>query len=91
MTTMRAIRKLRPVPWFHDGCTGLAVRAQADVPPFDDLMIHSALLRGAAGCERLAALDRVINRELWPLGYVAYIERNVGDGGIVLVEIAAGR
>ena len=67
------------------------MRAQSDVPSFDDLMIHSALLRGAAACERLAALDRVINRELWPLGYVAQIERCVTDGGIVLVEIAAGR
>ncbi len=54
-------------------------------------MIRGALLRGAASCERLTALDRAINRELWPLGYVAHLERGVADGGVVLVEIAAGR
>jgi hypothetical protein len=82
---------LGPVPWFHDGCSGLAVRARADVPSFDDLMIHSALLRGATSCERLTALDRAINRELWSLGYVAHLERGVAEGGVVLVEIAACR
>jgi hypothetical protein len=88
---VRSLRKLRPVPWFHDGCSGLALRARADVPRFDDTMIRSALLRGVEACERLAALDRAINRELWPLGYVAFLERSVGDDAVVLVEIAAGR
>jgi hypothetical protein len=90
-TTIRALRQLGPVPWFHDGCSGLALRARADVPRFDDTMIRSALLRGVEACERLAALDRAINRELWPLGYVAFLERSVGDDAVVLVEIAAGR
>jgi hypothetical protein len=88
---VRAPRKLKPVPWFHDGCSGLTIRARADVPSFDDSMIHGALLRGAASCERLTTLDRAINRELWPLGYVAHLERGVADGGVVLVEVAAGR
>jgi hypothetical protein len=88
---VRALRKLGPVPWFHDGCSGLAIRARADVPSFDDSMIRGALLRSAASCERLTALDRAINRELWPLGYVAHLERSVASGGVVLVEIAAGR
>ena len=87
----RGVRRLGPVPWFHDGCSGLAVRARADVPSFDNSMIRGALLRSAASCERLTALDRAINRELWPLGYVAHLERNVAAGGVVLVEIAAGR
>lgn len=91
MTAVRALRKLGPVPWFHDGCSGLAVRVRADVPSFDDSMIRGALLRGVTSCERLATLDRAINRELWPLGYVAHFERSAAEGGVVLVEIAAGR
>jgi hypothetical protein len=87
----RAVRRLGLVPWYHDGCKALAVRARAEVPPFDDSMIRGALMRGALACERLAILDRIINRELWPLGYVAHLERSVADGSVVLVEIAAGR
>jgi hypothetical protein len=79
------------VPWDHDGCSGLAVQARGDVPSFDDAMIRDALVRGATACERLNTLDRAINRELWPLGYVAHLERGVVDGGVVLVEIASGR
>ena len=88
---VRSLRKLRPVPWCHDGCSGLAVRARGDVPSFDESMIRSALLRGAISCDRLTALDRAINRELWPLGYVAHLGPGAVDGGMVLVEIAAGR
>lgn len=90
-TAGRAFRTLGPVAWFHDGCNSLAVRVRADVPSFDDLMIRGALLRVATACEGLASLDRAINRELWPLGYVAHLERSVADGEVVLVEIAAGR
>ncbi len=88
---IRAVRKLAPVPWCHDGCSGLAIRARADVPSFDDSMIRGGIIRGAVSCERLTVLDRAINRELWPLGYVAHLERGVADGGVVVVEIAAGR
>ena len=87
----RSLRRLGPVPWPHDGCNGLVVQAGADVPSFDDSMIRGALLRGATACERFAALDRAINRELWPLGYVANLERNAASGCVVVVEIAAGR
>ena len=87
----RADRKLGLVPWFHDGYDSLAVRARSDVPSFDDPMIRSALLRGVASCERIGALDRAINRELWPLGYIANLERNVAGEAVVLVEVAAGR
>jgi hypothetical protein len=54
-------------------------------------MIRIVLRRAASSCQQIAALDRAINRELWPLGYVAHLERGVADGGVVLVEIAAGR
>jgi hypothetical protein len=74
----------------HDGCNGLSVRARSDVPSFDDALIRGALKRGALACERLAALDRAINRELWALGYVAHLER-LSDGTVVQVEIASCR
>jgi hypothetical protein len=82
---------MTPVPWLHDGCSRLTIRARADVPAFDDPMIRGALVRGATSCERLAALDRAINRELWQLGYVANLERSAADCSVVQVEIAAGR
>ena len=88
---VRPVRRLGPVPWCHDGCTALGVRARADVPSSDDSMIRGALMRGALACERLATLDRAMNRELWPLGYVAHLERSIADGPVVFVEIAAGR
>lgn len=90
-TPIRTVRKLGPVPWLHDGCSGLSIRARADVPSFDDALIRVALKRGAMACETLAVLDRAINRELWPIGYVAHLERSVNDGTVVQVEIASGR
>jgi hypothetical protein len=90
-TISQSTRRLGPVPWYHDGCRGLAVRACADVPSFDDSMIRGALVRGALTCIRFDALDRALNRELWPLGYVAHLERSGPDGAIVQVEIATGR
>jgi hypothetical protein len=77
------------VPWYHDGCQGLSVRARADVPTFDDSMIRGALVRGALACKRIDCLDRALNRELWPLGYVAYLETEA-DRSVVVVEIATG-
>jgi hypothetical protein len=90
-THKRSTRRLGPVPWYHDGCHGLAVQARSEVPTFDDSMIRSALVRGALACDRFDALDRALNRELWPLGYVAYLERSVTDRAVIQVEIAAGR
>ena len=84
-------RKLGSVPWDHEGYRGLTVHARQDVPGFDDSMIRAALVRGAMSCEEFAALDRVLNRELWALGYVARLERDLSDRSIVLVEIASGR
>jgi hypothetical protein len=84
-------RRLGAVPWYHDGCNGLSVRAGADVPAFDDQMIRGALARGALACTRIEGLDRALNRELWPIGYVARLETDQSDRPIVLVEAASGR
>lgn len=86
-----ATRRLGAVPWYHDGFRGLSVRARADVPSFDDSMIRGALVRATLACERIVTLDRALNRELWPLGYVAHLEPDVADRAVVQVEIAVGR
>jgi len=82
---------LGPVPWYQNGCRGLTVRASADVPSMDDPMIRVALVRGALACRRIGNLERTLNRELWPLGYVARLERNLTDRSVVHVEIVSGR
>jgi hypothetical protein len=87
-TGCEAFRKLGSVPWFHQGCDGLAVTVRPDVPSFDEWMIRDALLRGAETCDQLKGLDRAINRELWPLGYVARLDGEAGEGGAVVVEVA---
>jgi hypothetical protein len=79
------------VPWSHDGCNGLALRARADVPSYDEAMVRGALVRGAASCDRVGDLDRAINRQLWPLGYVARLERSAVDEAVITVEISTGR
>ena len=79
------------MPWYHDGCRLLTILAQGDVPAFDDSMLRAAIVRGAMGCDRLDALDRAINRELWALGYLARLARDTSDRSVVLVEIADGR
>jgi hypothetical protein len=84
-------RKLGPVPWYQDGCRGLTVRAGTDVPSFDDPMIRVALVRGALACRRIDRLERALNRELWPLGYVAHLKHDMTDRSVVLVDIASGR
>ena len=84
-------RKLGPVPWYQNGCRGLTVHAGTDVPSFDDPMIRVALVRGALACRRISDLERALNRELWPLGYVARLERNLTDRSKVHVEIASRR
>jgi hypothetical protein len=69
----------------------LTVHAGTDVPSFDDPMIRVALVRGALACERIGELERVLNRELWPLGYVARLEHNLTDRSLVHVEVVSGR
>jgi hypothetical protein len=54
-------------------------------------MIRVAMVRGALACRRIGDLERALNRELWPLGYVARLERNLTDRSKVHVEIASGR
>jgi hypothetical protein len=54
-------------------------------------MIRVALVRGALACRRTSNLERALNRELWPLGYVARLERDPIDRSAVLVEIVSGR
>ena len=84
-------RKLGPVPWYHNGCSGLTVHAGTDVPSFDDPMIRVALVRGALACRRIGDLERALNRELWPLGYVARLECNLTDRSLLHVEVVSGR
>jgi len=84
-------RKLGPVPWYQNGCRGLTVHAGTDVPSYDDPMIRVALVRGALACSRIGDLERALNRELWALGYVARLERNLSDRSLVYVQIASGR
>ncbi len=85
------VRRLGAVLWVHDGHRSLSVTAGADVPSFDDPMIRGALVRGALASQSIDALDRVLNRELWALGYVARLEADLTDSSVVLVRIASGR
>lgn len=84
-------RRLGSVPWYRDGCNGLAVVALSEVPSSDDSMIRAALVRGALSCRQVDEFDRVLNRELWQIGYVARIERNPANRAIVSVEISRDR
>jgi hypothetical protein len=84
-------RRLGAVPWDHDGFQRLAIWAKGDIPVFDDSMIRGALARCAHACEQLNALDRALNRELWPLGYVASIETTARDGYTADVVISGSR
>jgi len=52
---------------------------------------EGALGRCAHLSESLGTLDRALNRELWPLGYVALIETAATDDSIAHVVIAGGR
>jgi len=79
------------LPWAHGGFKRLAVTIGPDVPAFDDSMIRGALVRAAIACERTEALDRALNRELWPLGYVARVEQSVLDRTVLEIEITTGR
>jgi len=85
------VRRLGPVSWCHDGHDGLSVTAGADVPSLDDEMIRGALVRGARACQNADVLGRILNRELWTLGYVARLEPDVTDRSRLLVRIASGR
>jgi hypothetical protein len=79
------------VTWDHDGFQRLAVWAREEVPTFDDPLLRGALARCAHRCEGLGTLDRALNRELWPLGYVALIETAPGEDPVANVVIAASR
>ena len=85
------VRRLGPVSWCHDGHEGLSVTAGTDVPSLDDAMIRGALVRGARACHSIDVLGRVLNRELWTLGYVARLEPDLTDRSRLLVRIANGR
>jgi hypothetical protein len=66
-------RRLSPVQWNRDGCLGFDIRANEDVPVFDDGMIRRALLRGSLLSENVRSLTTAINRQLWEIGYVARV------------------
>ena len=90
-TLVPGLRRLGPVSWCHDGHESLSVTAGADVPWFDDTMIRGALVRGALACQSIAFLGRVLNRELWTVGYVARLEPDLTNRSRLLVRIASGR
>lgn len=69
----------------------LALRARGDLPSYDEAMVRVALVRGAASCDRVSDLERAINRQLWPLGYVVRLERSAMDAATIAVEISTGR
>jgi hypothetical protein len=79
------------MPWDHDGFQRLEIWAREEVPTFDDPILRGALGRCAHLSESLGTLDRALNRELWPLGYVALIETAATDDSIAHVVIAGGR
>jgi len=54
-------------------------------------MILGALNRGIRACERTDILERVINRELWAIGYFALLEPDVTDHSRLMVRIASAR
>lgn len=85
------IRRIGVVPWHHDGCQRLAIWAQEEVPTFDDSILRGALARCAVRNERLGTLDRALNRELWPLGYVALIDAVATDDSVAHIVISGSR
>jgi hypothetical protein len=86
-----AIRRIGIMPWNHDGFEQLSIWARGEVPRFDDPILRGALGRCARLCESLGALDRALNREPWPLGYVALIEAAAAEESIAHVVIAGSR
>lgn len=89
--TAFGVRRIGPVAWSHDGHVGISVTAGNDVPSCDDSMILGALNRGIRACERTDILERVINRELWAIGYFALLEPDVTDHSRLMVRIASAR
>jgi hypothetical protein len=84
-------RNLAPVPWRRDGCLVLQVSVSPDVPTFDDPMVRDAIARASIAAERLDTLERMLNRELWRIGYVARLRYDPLDCSVVHVDIADGR
>jgi hypothetical protein len=85
------VRRIGAVPWDHDGCQSLTIWAGEDVPNFDDSVIRGALARCAHVSERIDALGRALNRNLWPLGYAATIAASRQDGSSADVLIVGSR
>ena len=84
-------RNLAPVPWRRDGCAVIYVSVSPDVPSFDDPMVRDALARTALAYDRLDVLERMLNRELWRIGYVARLDYDENDHRVARVEISSGR
>ncbi len=84
-----SVRRLGPVPWFREGFRGLSVRAHADVPAADDPVILGARVRGVLGCTRTRDLDRILNVQLLPLGYVALLQWSTTSREILVVVTVA--
>ena len=87
--TLSSSRRLGRVAWCHEGHVANSVTAGLDVPSCDDSMILGALSRGARACDRRDFLERVINRELWAIGYSAALETDVTDLSRLVVSIAS--
>ena len=76
-TAAGSFRRLRPIPWCHDGCDGLVVRARGDIPTCDESMIRIVLRRAASSCQQIAALDRAFGTAAGDL--IPWAARSVGD------------
>src|SRR5450756_2598013 len=90
-TLVPGLRRLAPVSWCHAGHEGLSAIACAGAPSSGDATIRGALVRGALACQSIAILGRVLNRELWTVGYVARLEPDLTNRSRLLVRIASGR
>jgi hypothetical protein len=90
-TAPPGVRRLRSVPWCHDGRESLVATVDGEIPSCDDGMIRSALVRGADASQTTDALTRVLNRELWAIGYVARLEPDLFEQSGLLVRIESGR
>ena len=88
--TALGTRPLNPVQWNRAGCHFFYVRAGADVSPFDESLIRSALLRGSLVCDKVDQLSNAINRQLWEIGYVATVRSDPVDRSVV-VEVSKPR
>jgi len=81
-------RKLAPVPWRHDGCDLIQPFVDGEVPRFDETMVRDSIARASLACDRIDTLERMLNRELWRIGYVGRLEFDDPDRSVARIEVA---